>query len=336
VTADDVRPLVEAALTELAALPGVRNVAIAIRAPLSLSGGGLAQRVYVAGTPDPPGGLPEVKFNAVTAEYFPTLGLRLLEGRTLSSSDERDGPRAIVVSARFRQTFFPDGRAIGRLVRLGGPNGLDHEVVGVVADAVINAVGEEPEPYFYVPFWRDRREELTIIVDAGNKTAALTRPVRDLLRRLDPRLDPRTIVLMGDLISYAETRYRSTALLAGGIAIVGLLLTAIGVYGLVSLNAASRTREMGIRIALGAARRDVLGLMLGNGARVALAGMTVGIPGALFVTRLLSSLLFDLSPWDVGAFGAAVAIVLACVAMATFIAARRLTRLSPSTVLRVG
>ncbi len=335
--ADIERPLADTALSELAALPGVRNVAVAIRAPLSLSGGGLAQRVYVPSTnPEPPGGPPEVKFNAVSAEYFPTLGLRLLEGRTLSSTDERDGPRAIVVSARFRQTFFPDGPAIGRLVRLGGANGLDHEVVGVVADAVINAVGEDPEPYFYIPFWRDRRGELTFIVDADSNAAGLAMPVKDLLRRLDPRLDPRTVVTMADLISYSETSYRATAFLAGSIAIVGLLLTAIGVYGVVSLNASSRRREMGIRVALGAARGHVLRLMLGTGARLALMGTAVGLPAALFVTRLLSSLLFDVSAWDAEAFAVAIAVVVMCVAVATLIPARRLARLSPSTALRQG
>jgi predicted permease len=336
VTFSDIeRPLADATTTRLRALPGVRDVAIAIRAPLSLSGGGRAERVFIPGTnADPAAGLPEIKYNAVTANYFETMELRVREGRTLSEADEREGPRVMVVSARFAQQFFRDGAAIGRIVRLGGPSGTDHVVVGVVDDAVVNAIGEQPESYFYVPFWRGQYGELTLIIGAPQDAAALATPVRDALRQIDSRLEPRTLVTMADLISYSQSAYRSTAFLAAAIAFVGLLLTVIGVYGVVSLNASSRTREMGVRLALGAARGQVLGLVLRNGMLPALAGAAIGLAAALMATTLLSSLLFDVSPWDVPAFAAAIAIVLGCVAVAIFIPAERVSRVPPSTALR--
>ncbi len=317
----------------LRAVPGVRDVAVALRAPLSLSGGGLALSVVPDGA-DPRAGAIDVKFNAVTPNYFSTMGIRLVQGRVFTQGDERAEANTIIVSEQFARRFFPGTRAIDRTVRIGGPDLVEHRIVGIVANVAINAVNEEPEPYFYLPFWRGRYAETTFLVESRTDRAAPRSAVRAALRGVDQRFDPRMLVSMDELVRYSGRTYRWTALLAGVLGTLGLLLTAIGVYGVVSFNTARRTREIGIRLALGATRGQVMGLVMQDGLRLAIGGIAVGIPVALGCARLLSSLLLGVRSADVVSFAAAAAVVLLIVVLATFLPARRAVRVAPSTALR--
>jgi predicted permease len=322
----------EPVVERLRALPGVRDVAVAIRAPLSLSGGGQAQSILPEHA-DPQTGRTDVKFNAVTANYFTAMGIRLLEGRVFTESDEQGQANAVIVSEPFARRFFPGTSAVDRTVRIGTP-GVEHRIVGVVEHAVINAVDEEPEPYVYLPFWRGGYSETTFLVEAGAGATSLATAVRTTLRSFDQRLDPRMLMSMDELVRYSGRAYRWTALLAAALGGLGLLLTAIGVYGVVSFNTARRTREIGIRRALGAGRGQVLGLVLQDGIRLALAGIVLGIPAALLAARLLSSLLFGVRAADAPSFVGAVAIVLLIVLLATLVPAWRAARVAPSSALR--
>ena len=324
-----------AAVARLEALPTVRHVAVAIRAPLSLSGGGLAQPVVPSSMPEPPAsGFPQVKFNAVSANYFETMGTRVIAGRDFSPADEAMGDPVIVVNERFAGRFYPGQAAVGQLVRVGGPAGAPHRIIGVVEDAVINRIGEAPEPYFYLPYWRGTYGEITFLIDASQDAAELSAAVRSSLRQSDPRLEPRAMATLSQYIAYSASAYQATAALAGALGTVGLILTGLGVYGVVASRAARRTKEIGIRIALGAARGQVLGMVVTEGARLGLLGLVIGIPAALVTTRVMRSLLFVVDPWDPSALVAAIAMLCLAIAVATLLPASRAVRTSPATALR--
>jgi predicted permease len=332
VLAEVPRPQGDAVLEQLRALPGVRDAAVALRAPLSLSGAGLSRTVLPEDA-DPRDGRVEVKYNAVGANYFSTVGIRLLEGRPFTEQDQRGDSKVIVVSEPFARRFFPGRSAIDRTVRIE-PGAIDHRIVGVVEHVVIGAVNEEREAYFYLPFWPGGYSEATFLVEASTGTASIGPGVRSVLKDIDERFDPRMVASLEELVRYSARNYRWTALLAAVLAMLGLLLTAIGVYGVISFNTIRRTREIGIRVALGARPGQVMGLVLKDGTRLAAAGIAIGLPAALLAARLLSSLLFGVQPADLPSFAGAAAIVLLIVVLATFIPARRALRVTPSTALR--
>jgi putative ABC transport system permease protein len=323
------------AVRQLGSLPGVTRVALAIRAPLSLSGGGLAETVFVPTVHvDSTEVLPRVKFGAVSSNYFEALGTRIVRGRPFADADQREGEPAVIVNEQFARQFFPGHDALGERVRLGGRAGVDHRIVGIAENAVINAIGEKPEPYVYGAFWRSRSGEATFIVDGLSDPAAAAPAARDLLRRIDPRLEPRRMVAMADYISYSASIYKATAALAGALAVVGLLLTAVGVYAVVAFRTRRRAREIGIRVALGAARGRVVALVMRDGAALAALGVGAGVPLTMLATQAVSSMLFGIGPWDAVTLVGSAAVLLAAVCLASFVPAWRAARVDPAAALR--
>ena len=320
------------AVRRLEALPGVTAVAVAIRAPLSLSGGGLARPVVVPGAPvDQTSGTPRVKFNAVSANYFEVFGTRIVRGRPFSVEEERAGEATVVVNEQFTRQFLPGRDAIGTLVHIAG---APHRIVGIAQDGVVNEVGEPPQAYMYLPFWRGQYGEMTFALDAAGDPATLAAAARAVLRRVDPALEPRRAISMAQYVEYATSMHRTTAALASILGMVGLVLSAIGVYGVVAYRTTRRTREIGIRMALGALKPQVMRLVLRDGLVLGLAGVVGGLPFALGATRLAASMLVGVEAWDAAAFGVAASVLLLGVWVATMIPARRATRIDPSAALR--
>jgi putative ABC transport system permease protein len=325
----------QAAVDRVAAMPGVHAVAVAFRAPLSLSGGGLAQPLFLPHRPPAAGeGLPEVKFNAVSANYFEVMGTRLRRGRPFTQTDERPGGRVLVVNEQFARQFFPGADALDAVVRLGSAAGAEHRIVGVVQDAPIESLSERTVPYFYVPYWRGKYGDMTLLVAGPGDTALLSRAIRAALIELDGRLEPRRLVTMPEYIRYSAGGYQATAALGAALGCVGLLLTVLGVYGVIAFQTGRRTREFGVRLALGADRAQVLGLVLRQGLGVLLTGLAAGVPAALAVTASLSSMLFATQAWDVLSFVSAAGVLLVAVGLATLVPARRALRVSAATALR--
>jgi putative ABC transport system permease protein len=333
-TGDLAPEIISEAARRLADLPGVDSVAVAIRAPLSLSGGGMARRVFVPSGDGSSAGVPEVKFNAVSANYFDTIGTRLVRGRAFTEAEARGGEPVMVASERFADRFFPNGDALGATVRLGMETGADVRIVGIAADIVINRIGETPESYFYLPYWRDRYGEATFLVRTSGDPGGLAPSVRSTLDGIDRRLEPRQLVTMAQYIDYSASPYQATAALAGALGAIGLFLTTLGVYGVIAYQTSQRSREIGIRVALGAARGRVLRLVLRDGVRVGLTGLVIGIPLAMLATRGIASMLFGVGPWSLAAFSATSALLLSAVLAATLIPAWRAARRNPSASLR--
>ncbi len=329
-------PLYRQIVARFEALPGVRRVAVAVRAPLSLSSNGMFRRVTFPTRPDLAGAPPfEIKYNSVSANFLEAMGTPLLRGRGFEPRDETAGVNSVLINEQMAQRFWPREDAVGKSVHLGGVRGKDYTVIGVAKNAPINAVGETWEPYFYLPYWANFEQEATFLLETTGDATALAQSARQALKQVDRRLNPLTITTEGDLIRYSAMPYQVTAELVGGLGILGLLLTAVGLYGVVSYSTAQRTREIGIRMALGADRVDTLALVLREVARLGIAGLGVGLPLAMIATRLFSSLLFGVGPWHIPTFVAAALVLLTVLFIAGFVPARRATGIEPSSALRV-
>jgi putative ABC transport system permease protein len=324
-------PTLADAKARLAALPGVDRVSIAIRAPLSLSGGGLAQPVDVPGVtaPDAP---PLVKYGGVDTDYFETLGTRVLAGRTFNAADETSEP-VVVISRAFADRYFPNG-AVGRLVKPGGPQAEPRRVIGVVEDVVVNRIGEPAAPYLYHPFARVQSGDTTFLIATTATGAPGAALIGGTLAAVDRALIPRQIVPMREYLRYATSTYQTTATVALLLGAVGLALTMLGVYGVVATRTLDRTREFGIRRALGADRRQILRLVLRESGRIGLLGIVIGLPCAVAATTALRSMLYGVGPWDAGTFAVAAATLAAACLVATLLPAVRAASVSPTVALK--
>jgi hypothetical protein len=262
------------------------------------------------------------------------LGATITRGRAFTDAESRGGEPVALINEAFADRFFPGVDPIDRFIRPGGSDAPDHRVVGVTSNAAISRIGEPAEPYFYVPYWRARTGEGTLLIRPATEVSTLGPEVRAALRDLDPRLDPRLVITMQQYIEFRSGSYRTTAVLASTLGGIGLLLMTLGIYGVMTYQTGRRTREFGIRVAIGAGQGQVLRLVLGEAWRLVGAGLLLGIPLALATGWAMTSLLFGVSPWSVPALLTAAAMLVSAVSAATFIPARRATHVNPMTALR--
>jgi predicted permease len=315
--------------------PGVRDVAFAFRAPLSLSGGGLAQKVYIEGsTTDPRAGLPEIKVNPVSSGYFRVMGIKLLRGRDFTDADQFGGNDVAVVSEQFARQYFGTPDAVGRSISVGGPGQSRTEIVGVVENAVVNSVSEPPQPYFYVPYWKKRYGDLTILIEPELDPESVLASIGRYFRTLDRASQPRSLITLPALVDYNTSRQRLLALFTGILGCLGALLTSVGVYGVTAYGVTHRTQEIGVRMALGASRGDTIRLILWDGLRLLAFGAAAGIPLALAATGALRPVLFGIRPWDAWSLAVALVLLSFCITLASLVPALRATRVNPASALR--
>jgi predicted permease len=325
---DHAKPaLYQDVIAHYAALAGVRSVAAAVRAPLSLSSNGMFQRVSFQDKKEF-----EIKYNSVTRNFLSTMGTPILRGRDFEERDEMAGANSVVINERMAQRFWPGQDPIGQPVVVGART---HRVIGVARNAPINELGEPPEPYLYLAYWPNFESEVTFLIETQGDAISLAQTARRELKSVDAQLDPRTITTENELIRFSAQRYQVTAELVAALGTLGLLLTAVGLYGVVSYGVSQRTRELGLRMALGADRSDTLWLVLREVALLGLTGMAIGLPLALSATRMLSTLLFGVSPWDVTAFAAAIILLAGVLVVAGWFPARRATGIEPLSALRL-
>jgi predicted permease len=254
-----------------------------------------------------------------------------VKGREFDAGDRGDSLPVAVVNETMAGRYWPGRDAVGGRFRLG-ERWLT--VVGVARNATYRQVGERPDPWFFLPLEQGFRPDMTLLVRTGGDPAALTRPVLDLLRGLDPQVAPFNVTTLAAFIGAADFRQRAGSQLLGLFGALGLLLACVGLYGVLSFSVARRTREIGIRMALGSDQRDVFRLVLGQGARLALLGLVLGTGAAALLSGLLRGLLVGLSPWDPAAFLAVTVLLLASSFVACAVPARRATRVDPATALR--
>jgi predicted permease len=274
---------------------------------------------------------PSAQYHFATPDYFRTLGIPLLEGRFFSEADDADAPRVIVINKSMADRYWPDADAVGQRVRLWGETRM---IAGIVGDLKDSPGELRAKPGFFFPVTQQAPSGLVLVVRTERDPMSLLAAMRTEIAALDKELPLSDVRTLEQIASSAVARTRFTMLLLSVFAGVALLLAAVGIYGVVSYSVTQRTHEIGIRVALGAQRRDVIGLVARQGMTLALAGMGAGLAAALVLTRVMSSLLFGVSAADPITF-AGIAVLLMGVALgACFVPARRAMKMDPMSALR--
>jgi predicted permease len=311
-------------------LPGVEQASLVRRAPLGF-GGSSSSSFEVEGYAAPKDAEAWGYYNHVGPGYFGLLRMKLASGREIGSEDREDAPAVAVVNETMAERYWGGREAVGGRFRLGE---TWITVVGVAKDATYRDLGEKAAPWFFLPLYQGYRPDMTLLLRTAGDAASLRRPAAELVRQLDPGIAPYNATTLQAFIGAADFRQRVGSQLLGLFGALGLVLASIGLYGVLSFSVARRTREIGIRMALGSSQRDVLGLVLRQGAVLVGLGLGIGLLGAAGLSRLLRSLLLDLSPWDPLAFASVVLALLAAACVACALPARRATRVDPLTALR--
>lgn len=316
----------------LATLPGVRAVGTSSFAPLSGSAWTLS--VKFLDHPVPEGDEASIEYRVVGGDFFGAAGIPFRRGRLFTPEDRAGSPLVLVVNEAMARRYFSGEDPIGRQIVIGDRIKEPRRIVGIVGNVLEDGLAEPPRPELYVPAEQVPWSSMAILVRSTGDQTGLAPAVRARIRALDPKLPVEDVETLSAVVSRSLGQRRFAVLMLGTFAGLALLLASVGIYGVVAFLAGQRTREVGIRMALGARRRDVLGLFLGESARFAGAGLLVGLALAVAATRLLKSMLFGVAATDPLSF-AAVAVVLTAVALgASWIPARRASRISPMEALR--
>ncbi len=316
-------------------IPGVESAALCQVVPFSGGGGGYAFTVegYIPARDEP---ARDAWRRSVTPNYFDTLGIKLLRGRVFESSDTPTTPLVAIIDEKLARHYWIGGDPLGKRIKLGGQtsNAPWLTVVGVVRSVKNRRLDEDPKYYIYQPFSQWPRRETSIVARTSTEPTQVVSALRREVKALDPELP------LFDVATVAETVRRSvtTRLLASSLltifAITALLLAVIGIYGVISLNVNNRINEFGIRMALGAPPGNIRRLVVSEGMRVAVIGAAVGLVAALLLTRLLENLLHGISSTDPLTFIAVTGVLTIASLVASYIPARRATKVDPLVALR--
>ena len=333
--------IVDRLLASVEQVPGVDSAAVNRCTPFT----GCSRTVlFFADRPNDPRTAPVVGRHYTSADYFKTLGIPLLEGRALTPSDRAGSPAVTVINESAARRFWPGRSPIGQRVWFGTTTGpfsdssYPVQIVGVVGDVKYEAVDwpdSAGRPEFYTSYLQFAFPDTMMIVKAtGGATSALVPAMRRAVSAVDPSLPIYDVLTLDDRIAGALSRPRFNAALIAGFAGAALLVAALGVYGMLSYSVSSRRREMGVRLALGAAPRRIVRFIVAEGLRLAIAGIAVGLVSALAAGRFLGSLVVDVSPSNPWILGCVTAIMLAVACLAAFLPARRASAVDPIGVLR--
>lgn len=330
----DLDALYQQLLARLNTLPGVRSATIAYYSPMS--GSRSTVGLSVQGYTPHPGENMVTNLNQVAPNYFETLGIPVLRGRPVGPQDTATSPRVAVVNQAFAERFYHGQNPVGRHIWINqNTSSPPTDIIGLVADARYENPGEAPQPFAYVP--------LSQVPDffAGNieirtkgDAAGAAAEVRQAVKEVDSALPITSVQTLRKQVNDKLNQPQLVARLSVLFGLLGLILAAVGLYGVISYSTARRTQEIGIRMAMGAQKTDVLKMVVGDGARLALMGVAIGVPAALGVTRLVSSLLYGVKASDPLTFIGVALILIAVALLACYIPARRATKVDPMVALR--
>ena len=323
-------------LDATAALPGVKNVATVNIVPLSSSGN--TSRFDIEGHPKASGGDEyEANSRSISANYFPVMGIPLRKGRLFGAQDTPTSTHVVIVNQALVKQAFPHDDPIGKRINYtytGKPNLW--EIVGVVGDENVGRLDENPAPVVYTSLAQEPDSYFSLAVRTTGSPLSLAKAVRETIHQIDPSVPVFDIATMSQIIRDSPTMLLRAypAYLIGGFATLALLLAALGIYGLLSYSVTQRTRELGLRMALGAKRRDLLRLVVGSGIKLTIVGVFVGTIAGFAVARVLASLLFGVGPTDLPTFFGVAALIILAASFASYVPARRAARVDPMVALR--
>ncbi len=328
--------------SRVAGLPGVASVAAVSQVPLN---GALASADYKVADRPPAAEdqLPTAQYRLATPSYFRTMGIPVVAGRAFGDDDREEGARVAIVSQALARQSFPDRDPVGKhLMVKDTPDGFRFmEIVGVVGDVKHASLESEAQPHLYVPYHQTHRELLVwltsnqfLVVRTAKAPLTLAEAIRRELQAVDPNVAAADVRTSGYYLDAAAASRRFSLVLLALFAGVALVMAAVGIYGVVSYTAAQRTRETGVRLALGATMGDILTLVLGEGVKRAVVGIAVGLGAAVAASRALQGLLHGVPPTDPFTYGGVIVILVAVALAASFLPAWRAARLDPLVALR--
>jgi putative ABC transport system permease protein len=319
-------------------LPGVTAASLTTALPFGGGGFYLGRTMIEAGAPEPPAGTEVgIMWNEVETDYFKVLGHPVLAGREFSERDDTAATPAIIVTRRFVDAMFPGkplGETLGRRVFSWRDERVAREIVGVVGDIRYEGAADTIKPIVYIPARQDALGAGVVLVRTTGDASGLAAAARRELASIDPSIALAHVKTMDEVLAESIGQRKTVTTLLGAFAALAVLLAAIGLYGLLSYGVARETREIGVRMALGASPRGVMLTVLRRSLGLASLGAVLGLIGAVAVTRVLGSLLFDVHPTDAGTLAGVTGLLLAIAALASWIPARRATRVDPVVALR--
>jgi len=314
------------------ALPGVQ--AVAATSELPLSGQHSDDPFHVPGRSYGPSEFDDAQFRQVTPGFLSAMRIPLIAGRWVEEHDDANSPGVVIVNQAFVKRFFSGGNVIGQRLQLMGDPQATREIVGVVGNITHIALSEPDWPEMYVPYAQFAPAMMNVVVRAAANPMNLANALQAQVSTVDKDVTLSAVTSMDDVVGASVSQPRFSSQLLGTFAALALLLAAIGLYGLMAYSVTQRRNEIGVRMALGATREDILGLILRHGSKLAIAGIGIGVALSLAVTRVLSSMLFAVSSRDPETF-AGVALLLITVGLAAcFIPARRAAKVDPMVALR--
>ena len=329
---------VDQTLARLRSLPGVERAAFV--APMPFSGGDVGSDFRIDGRPAPaPGEEPSANNRSVTTEYFQAMKIPLIKGRYFNDNDRRGGVGAAIVNQTFVQAYFANEEVLGQVISHIGANQNEGDpekwtIVGVVGDVHHRSLIKSANPEIYLPYQQNSWNWGNFLIRTTKDPANLTAAFRDEIRNVDRSVAVTKVRPLRLAISETVTQPRFYTFLFSLFGMIGLVLTMTGVYGLVSYTVAQRTQEIGIRMALGATRQTVLRLVVRQGIVLAAAGIVIGLAGSYALSKLIATLLFNVKPTDVATFVASGLVLLVATFLASYIPARRATKVDPIVALR--
>jgi putative ABC transport system permease protein len=320
----------EQLVSNIAGLTGATSVSGGY--PIPMSGEGWSGSFTVEGEPSGPNDpIPHAEYGVAMPDFFRTMGIRLIAGREFSNVDLPSSPPVAIVDEVLARQHWPGQNAIGKRVNA---NGALATVVGVVRHVHKAGPQSEGEPQLYLPLSQNPQSALSIVVRSRAEPTTLVRPIRDVVRQLDPQLPISKVSSLEDLVARSMASQRFNALLLGVFALTALLLASVGIYGVMSYLVSQRTREIGIRVALGGQPDAIRAAVMREGLWIAVAGLLVGLGVSLLTSRAIGGLLFGVSPTDPATYGAIVGVLLLVSLVASYGPARRATRVDPLIALR--
>ncbi len=313
-------------------IPGVQHAAFTVVLPLS---GSNTDSSFVIEGQDPKvtGTYPDEEIRDITPDYFRVLQTPLLQGRFFTETDTAKSPEVVIVNQAFAKKYFPNGDALGKRISRDDQNPKWATIVGIVGDIRHRGLDAEAKPEYYLPHTQGAEREMILAVRSAQDARTLTTAIRDELRNIDPDIPLANVRTLDEVVADSVAPRRLSVVLLSAFSGIALLLASVGMYGVISFLVVQRTHEMGVRMALGAQRADVLKMVMGHAGKLVGLGAAIGLPAAFFSTSALGTLLYQVNPFDAATY-VLVTVALGAVALlASYIPALRATRADPVIAL---